>query len=319
MPDKHETPEPVHAPTIRSRVVLEIAAELVAANQPRHQAKVLLRDHGEDWPICLSGQSTMEAVDEVVSGRATLAFTNPSAVLTLAYRGRSPFTTPQPVRAIAVVPSLDQYMFAVKSGTGLVNFEDIGKNRYPLRMAGRTQRDHCLHMILNDVAEASGFSIADVISWGGEYHYALTSRGDRTALVKSGKVEALFDEAVHNWIDDALDAGMTILSFTEPTLRKLEAMGYRRGILRKSDYPKLPRDITTLDFSGWAMFVRADAPDELVTQICAGLDARKHLIPWQGAGPLPVERMCRDEEDTPLGAPLHPAAEKFWRQKGYIF
>lgn len=318
MPDKNETRGPVHAPTIRSRVVLEIAAELVAADQPRHQAKVLLRDHGEDWPVCLSGLSTIEAIDEVVSGRATLAFTNPSAVLTLAHRGHSPFKTPQPVRAIAVVPSLDQYMFAVKSETGLVNFEDIGKTRYPLRMAGRSQRDHCLHMILNHVAEASGFSIRDVASWGGEFRYALSARGDRVALVKSGEVDALFDEAVHNWIDDALDAGMTILSFTEPTLRKLEAIGYRRGILRKSTYPKLPRDITTLDFSGWAIFVHADAPDKLITQICAGLDARKHLIPWQGDGPLPVARMCRDEEDTPLGVPLHPAAEKFWRQKGYI-
>lgn len=318
MPDKHETTEPVHAPTIRSRVVLEIAAELVAANQPRHQAKVLLRDHGEDWPICLSGQSTMDAIDDVVAGRVTMAFTNPSAVLTLAHRGQSPFKAPQPVRAIAVVPSLDQYMFAVKSETGLVNFEDIGTQRYPLRIAGRSQRDHCLHMILNHVAQASGFSMADVEAWGGRFHYALTSRGDRLAHVKNGTVDALFDEAVQNWIDDAIDNGMTILGFTEPTLRKLEAMGYRRGILRKSLFPKLPRDITTIDFSGWAMFVHADAPDKLVTQICAGLDARKHLMPWQGDGPLPVERMCRDEEDAPLGVPLHPAAEKFWRQKGYI-
>jgi hypothetical protein len=318
MADHNEKPEPVHAPTIRSRVVLEIAAELVAANQPRHQAKVMLRDHGEDWPICLSGASTIDAIDDVVSGRATMAFTNPSTVLTLAHRGQSPFKSPQPVRAIAVVPSLDQYMFAVKSDTGLVNFEDIGKRRYPLRMAGRTQRDHLLHLVRDHAAEASGFSMADVESCGGEFHYTLTSRGDRLALVKSGKVDALFDEAVHNWIDDALDNGMTILSFTEPTLRKLEAIGYRRGVLRKSDYPKLPGDITTIDFSGWAMFVHADAPDKLVTQICAGLDARKHLIPWQGDGPLPVERMCRDEEDAPLGVPLHPAAEKFWRQKGYI-
>ena len=319
MSEKDEPKERVHAPTIRSRVVLEVAAELVAAaDQPRHQAKVLLRDHGEDWPINLSTLSTIDAIDEVVSGRVTMAFTNPSAVLTLAYRGQGPFKTPQPVRAIAVVPTLDQYMFAVKGDSGLVNFEDIGTRRYPLRIAGRAQTDHCLHMILGHVMAAAGFSLNDVKSWGGDLKYLLSSRGDRVSLVKRGEVDALFDEAVRNWVDAAVDAGMTILSFTEPTMRKLEAMGYRRGWLRQSRFPKLPRDIMTVDFSGWTIFVHADAPDKLVTQICAGLDARKHLIPWQGDGPLPVDHMVKDTEDTPLDVPFHPAAEAFWRRKGYI-
>jgi hypothetical protein len=156
MSEKKDVKERLHAPTIRSRVVLEVAAELVAAaDQPRHQAKVLLRDHGEDWPLALSTLSTVDAVEEVVSGGAALAFSNPSTVLTLAHRGNGPFKTPQPVRAIAVVPSLDQYMFAVKGDSGLTHFEDIGKQRYPLRIAGRAQQDHCLHMVLKDVMAAS--------------------------------------------------------------------------------------------------------------------------------------------------------------------
>lgn len=318
MSAKHDEQHKVHAPSIRSRMVLEIASELVVADQPRHQVKVLMRDHGEEWPIALSTLSTVAAVEEVVSGRATTAFTNPSAVLTLAYLGRGPFKTPQPVRAIAVIPSLDQYMFAVKRDTGLVNFEDIGARRFPLRIAGRAQQDHCLHMVLDDVMAASGFSLAELKSWGGDLHYVLGSRSPRIPFVTSGKANAIFDEAVRNWVDDAIDADMTILSFTEPTMKKLEAMGYRRGFLRRKEFPRLPRDIMTIDFSGWTLFTRADAPDKLVTQFCAGMEARKHLMPWQGEGPMPVERMCRNEEDTPLGVPLHPAAEAFWRQRGYF-
>ena len=53
-------------------------------------------------------------------------------------------------------------------------------------------------------------------------------------------------------------------------------------------------------------------------QICAAIEARKHLIPWQGDGPLPVERMCKDSHETPMDVPLHPAAEKFWKSQGYI-
>ena len=58
--------------------------------------------------------------------------------------------------------------------------------------------------------------------------------------------------------------------------------------------------------------------DGIVRQLCAGLDARKHLIPWEQPGPLPVERMCLDAPDTPLDVPLHPAAERFWRERGYL-
>jgi len=28
--------------------------------------------------------------------------------------------------------------------------------------------------------------------------------------------------------------------------------------------------------------------------------------------------MCRDTADGPLVIPLHPAAEKFWRERGYL-
>jgi hypothetical protein len=55
-----------------------------------------------------------------------------------------------------------------------------------------------------------------------------------------------------------------------------------------------------------------------VRKICAGLDANKHLIKWQGEGPLPVERMCREAEDTPQMVPYHPAAEAYWRERGYM-
>jgi hypothetical protein len=52
--------------------------------------------------------------------------------------------------------------------------------------------------------------------------------------------------------------------------------------------------------------------------MCAGLDARKHNIPWEGEGPLPVERMAREAPDTPQDIPLHAAAEKYWKSKGYL-
>ena len=40
-------------------------------------------------------------------------------------------------------------------------------------------------------------------------------------------------------------------------------------------------------------------------------------IPWEGVGPLPLDRMSVDTREGPLDVPLHPAAEAYWRERGY--
>jgi TRAP-type uncharacterized transport system substrate-binding protein len=310
--------------TTRSRIVLEIAAELVAGeDQPFKQAKVLLREQGKgpDWPFCLFGTSTIEGIEAVVKREADLAMINPSGPLNLAYRGTGPYSAPQPVRVIAVIPSDDQYVFAVKRETGLTRFEEIAEKRVPLRVSLRGQPDHCLHSMLDHITAAAGFSMDDVVAWGGEVRREGSlpwADGPKFKALARGEINAIFDEAVQEWINEAMDADMTILPLAEATVQKLEALGYRRAVIEKRLYPRLPQDVLTIDFSGWPIFVHAEMPDRTVERICAALDARKHLIPWQGNGPLPVERMCRAAPDTPMDVPLHDAAERFWRARGYL-
>lgn len=309
----------------RSQLVLEIAAELVAGDDRTiRQAKVLLRaDAGADWSLRLLGSSTTESVHEVVSGEVDLAMVNPANALVMAYKGRPPFPAPQPVRTIAVIPSLDQMVFAVRGDLGLKSFEDIGVQRVPLRVSVRGQLDHCIHDVMDEIMLAAGFSRAALESWGGEFRKEGAGGPPRPnspkfKAVARGEIDAIFDEASDIWLDAALDNGMTILPLAEATMRKLEAIGYRRGILDKARFPRLPHDLISFDFSGWPVFVSAALADNRVRQICAALDARKHLIGWQQDGPLPVERMAREAPDTPQQVPLHPAAEACWRERGYL-
>jgi hypothetical protein len=111
---------------------------------------------------------------------------------------------------------------------------------------------------------------------------------------------------------------MRVLPLQESILTKLEALGFRRAVIPKERYPNLAADVPTLDFSGFAVYTHANVPDSVIAPICAALEARKDKIAWQEPGPLPLERMCRDSADGPLVIPLHPAAEKFWRERGYL-
>lgn len=310
--------------TIRSRVVLEIAAELVArADQPYQQAKVHLRSPRGDgtWPLSLFGSGTVEGVEAVVQGDTQLAMTNPAASLSLAYHGKGIFTTPQPVRVIGVIPSFDQVLFGVRGDFGISYVEEIAERRLPLSLSLRGELAHWLHPMLDDILAACGCSLADLESWGGRVHrdgHLPYSDGPRFDAFRRGEITAIFDESVTNWCNEAPLAGMTILKLREDTLRRLEALGYRRSMIRQADFPNLPEDVPTLDFSGWPIFVHAEAEDGFVTQVCEALAARAHLIPWQSPGPLPVARMCREAPDTPQLVPLHPAAERCWRRMGYL-
>ncbi len=311
----------------RSRLVLEIASEMIGGRDletpPDYfQAKAVLRAAKPGGkPVTLFGSSTAEGIDAVTHGEADLAIINPSAVLSVAVRGNGMFKTPRPLRAIAVIPSWDQYVFAVRPESGLERFEDIATMRCPLRISMRGMEDHTLHAIFDDVAACAGFSRDDIRAWGGEVRKEGSMPYPDTAKFKAlidGKIDAIFDEAASSWANEALAAGIRILPLSEATVAKLEAMGYRRAVMPKAEFSKLPADVLTLDFSGWTVFVHEAATDALVTEICAALDARKAQIPWEEPGPLPVERMCREARDTPQVIPLHPAAARFWRERGYL-
>lgn len=313
----HVAMAPLNASTLRSRLVLEMASELAGEDASLRPLNVYL---GDGHPLRLSAWSNIEAMRQVCQRQVDLAIANPSSALMLASRGRGPFDSPHAVRTIAVIPSEDQYLFAVKSDLGLKSFEEIATKRPALKVLLRGTRDHCLHYMLDDIVAAAGFSLKDIESWGGEVRKQGATPPDaaKIAEVARGEMNAVFDEGARRWINTALDAGMTILPLSESMVQKLEALGYRRTVIKKETFPKLPGDVLTLDFSGWPIFVLADLPDARVTQICAALEARKDVIPWPEEGPLPLADMCRNTPAAPISVPFHPAAERFWRQRGYL-
>jgi TRAP-type uncharacterized transport system substrate-binding protein len=321
MPQPESWANPV---VTRSRVVLEMGAALVSASdQPLRQAKVLLRRRVgvDEWPLVLFGSATIEGVWAVTAREATLAMINPSAALTLAYRGAAPFDDPQPVRTLAVIPSHDQCVFVVHPQTGLRSVEDIARTRYPLRVRTRGTRDHSLAFMIGDITKAAGFTLDELRSWGGDVlldgDFPQADGPEMQALLR-GDVDAMFEEGLDEWLTTALDAGMLALPLGTAAIERLETLGYRSAIVSKSLYPKLAEDVKTIDFSGWPIFVHAETPDAVVRQLCAALEERKHLIPWQGDGPLPVEQMCLDRPATPIDVPFHPAAAAYWRERGYL-
>jgi TRAP-type uncharacterized transport system substrate-binding protein len=177
-----------------------------------------------------------------------------------------------------------------------------------------------VHLITNQVLSTLGFTLDDITAWGGEVRYTsqLPNGPDRLGAVERGEIEAIFDEAMPTFGARAIDLGMRFLPIDEGHLQQLEQIGLQRVAITRAEYPGLGEDVWTVDFSGWPVFAREDLDDGIVRAFCAALEARKDRIPWYGAGPLPLDQMCRDTRDGRLTVPLHRAAEQFWREQGYL-
>jgi TRAP-type uncharacterized transport system substrate-binding protein len=298
--------------------MLEVAAELAIVNPFRH---VSVRFADTEPAVVLSSSSTLDGIADVVSRRVTLATMNPSAMLTLAYRGYGPSRIAEPVRTLAVMPSADCLVFAVHPRTGLRRLADLATVPGPLTFAMRGEATHSLQVALADVLRAAGLSRGALEERGIRFVASggvpVPDSAKFRALV-AGEIDGIFDEGAELWLREALAAGMGVAALDEAHVAALESLGYRRALIEHSRYPRLPHDILTLDFSGWALFVHADAEAEVVEKICAALVARKTSIAWDQPGPLPIERMCTDTPDAPYDVPLHPAAERFWRAAGYL-
>jgi hypothetical protein len=116
-PNNQTTNRSVGRDTIRSRLVLELASELV--DQPgwaHRQARVSLRPQGADgWPVSLFASDGPAVIEDVARGDVQVAFSNPAGYLALAERGTGPFAAPIPLRAITVIPSPDSSLSSPSS------------------------------------------------------------------------------------------------------------------------------------------------------------------------------------------------------------
>lgn len=310
------------AEQVRGIALLEMASELVndrESHPPPSQVRLRLQKQGgaAAWEFGLLASDTLSAIDEVARGDVLAAIVNPAEPVAMAVRGTGPFAEPLPLRVITTIPTLDQFGFAIAERTGIKSLEEIRDKRYPLRVSMRDQSDHASYTVVNEALGALGFSLDDIVSWGGQVIRRTGLRIDPKA-VERGDFDAFFEEAVRVWIGWAGKAEMRLLPIGEKVQQRLESLGWRCTVLTRKEYPQLEADLLTPDFSGWPLITRTDTADDVVRWLCNALEVRKDRIPYESGWSLPLERMCKDGPDTPLVAPLHPAAEAFWRERGYL-
>src|SRR5215468_2494623 len=203
------------------------------------------------WLSLASGSAIL--AEEVAKGGGVgtgvdLAFVNPSALLTQAYRGVGLFKTPLPVRIVAVYPSWDRFVFMVHPRTGIRSLADITAKRYPLRVSVREDPTHSTLVLIDQAFALHGFALKDIESWGGRLVLCGgPSDVRRLEPLGRGGIDAVFDEGIKVWLDEALAAGLSPIELEPTEFAAMARLGWRKVSLPKARFPGLARDVETLD------------------------------------------------------------------------
>jgi TRAP-type uncharacterized transport system substrate-binding protein len=220
------------------------------------------------------------------------------------------------VRVIAVYPTPDRFVCAIRARTGITALTQVREQRYPLRLSIREDPTHATRPLIDEMLAAYGFSLDELQAWGGALQLVGGPRDPRRLdSLASGEVDAVMDEGVGSWWGHALRHGLRPISLDEPALQRLETIGWRRAVLPAGHVPEQTEDCMGIDFSGWALYTRASLPDAVAYNVCDAIQAQVDAIQWDETF-TGVASLGQDGAATPRDVPLHPGAARWYREQG---
>jgi len=252
---------------------------------------------------------------EVVSGGLEMAFVNPSAMLTQAYRGVGLFSEKLPVRIVGSYPSLDRFVMAIRKDLGFRTLADVKKAKYPLKVSIREDPTHSTLVLIEQLFAFYGMTIADIESWGGTLQRVGGPMSKlRLDALEAGTLDAVFDEGIRVWLRVAFAHGMTPLEIEPEAFAHVGALGWRRVMLEKRRWPQLAQDHPCIDFSGWPLYASASLPDQVAYDVCGAFAARQAEMPWEEETYTDILQVFHETDATPMDVPLHPGAERWYKE-----
>ncbi len=246
--------------------------------------------------------------------------------------GKGLYAAAQPatwLRTIAWLPQDDRFFFAVAPWTGLTSFEDIAQKKPALHVAGGAA---------GAVLRAYGFSYDDIRSWGGSVSPMQHTAKAARERYDAGRLDACFgdgsafDGSCWKWM---AERGYRFLDISEDAMQRLEQQGLRRHVTPAGFFPGIDRNLLALDDSHIVLCVHERMDEQIAYLLARVVDQRAREIECESIqvtygepGPLPLTvpvqwtsltgPIERQWDPRILCAPLHPGAERYYREKGVL-
>jgi len=274
-----------------------------------------------------NGRSGLDNLQAVGRGQVDVSLVVPVSFVRMAAEGRGRFAGEKfpHIRALGYVPQNDRMIMAVRSDLGIRSFADLRAQKPKLRIAaGLDDGVSFMGMAAQMLMEAHGIPRAELESWGGGYYEREEPR-NCTAAVLNGECDAVIQEAVMNsyWTELADKVDLTFLPL-EPAARKTlkEDFGIPLATLPKGYLRGIDNEMEFLDFSHFLLVTTTDLPDDIAYAMAWSLIERfgtlqamySHNPPERSAITYPI----KPKEACRTLIPLHPGAERYFRDAGHL-
>jgi hypothetical protein len=250
----------------------------------------------------------------------------PAAFVKMAREGLGPCADePFPhLHALGYVPQNDRLIFAVRREFGITSFEDLRAKKPKLRIAvGYDDRADFMGLGAQRLMAASGITRAEFEAWGGSYIECDLFRALDDMV--SGRADAIIQEAIMTtwWFDMCDKVDLNFIPI-EPRARDalMRELGWPSGKVRKGYLRGLDEETEFLDFSHFLLVTTSWLPDDVAYAMAWSLIERwnafevkyRHLDPERSPVTYPIDPKAACQ----VSIPLHPGAERYFREAGHL-
>jgi TRAP transporter TAXI family solute receptor len=209
-----------------------------------------------------------------------------------------------------------QYQFIVSEGFPASTVDEVFQGKMPIRFCPGGPRGHIGVLATEQLLEkVYGITFRDIEDWGGQIIY--TEFSEAVQLMRDGHINVFspLTAAPNSTIMELTSlANVKFLSLEQDSIDKMEELGYVGVDLKAGTYRGMNEDVRTIS-APFGIGVTADLSDDDVYRITKVLcDSRDHLA---------SVHVILEQYDPPtsfigLGIPLHPGAEKYYREQGWL-
>jgi len=281
---------------------------ILCRNCNRTYGPGLVSNH--EYPPSLDEINLEDGVNVRVDAPVDFGVTS-SAMLSAAYKatlaGKGPYKN---LRLIAKIEDPFYYLIAVKKESGIKDFTRIKQQHLPIRIMGADAN-------MMSILKYYGMTADSIKAWGGKTGISNSEakKGEFDMIAGFLASPALNPES-SIWTTLSQQFDLYFLELPEDLLKQIvkqnvdaEVVEVRHSLLRGVD-----RRIKTLGRSGEAVFARDDIPEQAAYDLAKAMDENHGALKW-------FIRVYTYDQKTVwqnFGVPLHPGAERYYREVGYI-
>ncbi len=263
-----------------------------------------------DYPPPLDEDNLRNGTNIRVDARVDFGVTA-SAFLHSAYHGNFGNTEPYDnLRLIAKIEDPFYFLIAVRKELGITSMEQVRQQEIPIRIFGTGGE-------LATILDYYEISREDIESWGGKIRVSLEDalNGDFDLITGFLASPSMNPESSY-WTILSQRFDLYFMELPEDLLNRIaeqnvdsEPVEAQHSLLRGMD-----RRIRTLGRSGESIFARNDTPEQAAYDLARAIDENKGALKWF------IRVYFYDPETVwqNFGVPLHPGAERYYREVGYI-